>query len=484
MATTQVIVGGTTDQLGSGVEYTAAYGARIIGGNFWEIRWPAPGNARHLIGWLSAAPGAGATRTIQLHVAGVVKHTLSFGAGDTVAVDTATGAIARGDKVLVKCDSTGTPAAARLRFAYLWEPTTAGEFVIAGLTDLTQLSSAATQYMPAAGCLAGATSTSADHTLWLPVPVKIYNTHALLSAAPGMARRREFQWTHDGALEANQLVEVRNRATQSQDLIDSFGVQDGGRINLRCLPVNNPAAAYASFSAVCKPTQTADGTTSGSPSKDNGTTTVTATAAVFNADMVGHSLVFDVSGLSYPIVSYTSATVVVVTGDASGETDADFTVDGGDPMDDPNLFLISNVTEANLPVAPGGSSTERFRQVLTGGDAWTSDHTQSRAVLHRCQAYRGRFRTTRTPASGQWWVGFNNTFYPFGALISSGTSNNEVCDLPVNAAIWDTDMAWVSAYNVPDSIPTNKTQLAMCVACRMMPERRLGVIQPGMIDGG
>ncbi|MHC4713540.1 MAG: hypothetical protein ACYTAN_09775 [Planctomycetota bacterium] len=478
--TTQVIVGGTTDQLGTGIEYTAAYGSRIIGGNFSQIRWPAAGNTRHLIGWLSAAPGSGNTRTIQILAGGVVKQTLSFGATDTEAEDTSTKAIARGDAVEIKCNSTGTPAAARLRFAYLWEPTTAGEFVVAGLTDLTQLSSAATQYLPAAGCLPAATSTSADHTIWLPIPVKIYNTHVLLSAKPGVGKRREFQWTHDGALEPNQLVEIRNLAKQGQDITGSFGVQDGGRINLRCITVGNPGAAYASFSAVCKPTQTAEGTTFGSPVKDNGTSTVMATPAIFNADMIGHKMVFDVSGISYPIVSYINPNAVVVTGDASGETDADFTVDGGAPMDHPDLFLISNVSEANLPVAPGGSSAERFRQLLTGGDPWTSDHAQSRAVLHRCQAYRGRFRTTQTPASGAWWVGYNNKLYRFGASITGATTNNEVCDAPKDAGRWDTDMAWVSAYNVPDSIPTNRTKLAMCVAFRMVPA--LGIVHAGMID--
>jgi hypothetical protein len=75
---------------------------------------------------------------------------------------------------------------------------------------------------------------------------------------------------------------------------------------------------------------TVAGTVSGTPSKDNGTTTITATADIFVATMVGSTFTFDTSGTSYVIASHTSATVIVVTGDASGETaDDTFTITGG-----------------------------------------------------------------------------------------------------------------------------------------------------------
>jgi hypothetical protein len=78
-------------------------------------------------------------------------------------------------------------------------------------------------------------------------------------------------------------------------------------------------------SSVLWPTTT--GTVSGTPSKDNGTTSVTATANKFYPSMVGRTFTFDTSGTGYEIASYTSATDIKVTGDASGETaDDTFTI--------------------------------------------------------------------------------------------------------------------------------------------------------------
>lgn len=54
--------------------------------------------------------------------------------------------------------------------------------------------------------------------------------------------------------------------------------------------------------------------------KDNGTTTVTATGSVFEITDVGRQIVIDGTGNAYTISSFTSATIVVVTGDASAET--------------------------------------------------------------------------------------------------------------------------------------------------------------------
>ena len=58
-------------------------------------------------------------------------------------------------------------------------------------------------------------------------------------------------------------------------------------------------------------------------------TTVTASEAVFYPSMEGKSLACVTSGVSYTIVSYTSSTVVVVSGDASAETGV-ITIDSED----------------------------------------------------------------------------------------------------------------------------------------------------------
>ncbi len=74
---------------------------------------------------------------------------------------------------------------------------------------------------------------------------------------------------------------------------------------------------------------TVTGTIVGSPSYNAGTgvTTITATTAKFYVSMIGQNFTFDTSGVSYPIASYTSATSIKLTGDASGELAGDtFTV--------------------------------------------------------------------------------------------------------------------------------------------------------------
>lgn len=71
------------------------------------------------------------------------------------------------------------------------------------------------------------------------------------------------------------------------------------------------------------------GTISASPTYDagNNQSTVTAATGTFYPEMVGLSLKFTTSGNSYTIKSYTSATVVLVKGDASGEAAQGWSVD-------------------------------------------------------------------------------------------------------------------------------------------------------------
>lgn len=95
---------------------------------------------------------------------------------------------------------------------------------------------------------------------------------------------------------------------------------------------------------------TATGTVSGTPSKDNGTTTITATASKFFATMVGRTFTFDTSGTEYVIASYASATIVVVTGDASGETaDDTFTITANGVYRMPDAFggIVGPITFQN-----------------------------------------------------------------------------------------------------------------------------------------
>jgi hypothetical protein len=81
------------------------------------------------------------------------------------------------------------------------------------------------------------------------------------------------------------------------------------------------------------------GTSSGVPSysASTGLSTITATASKFYETMVGKTFTFDTSENEYTVAEYTSATVIKVTGDASGETSGDtfsVTADGDYQMVD------------------------------------------------------------------------------------------------------------------------------------------------------
>lgn len=74
---------------------------------------------------------------------------------------------------------------------------------------------------------------------------------------------------------------------------------------------------------------TVSGTVTGVPTYTSsaGTSAIIATTAKFYDTMVGKTFTFDTSGNEYTVASYTSATAIKVTGDASGETSGDtFTV--------------------------------------------------------------------------------------------------------------------------------------------------------------
>lgn len=114
--------------------------------------------------------------------------------------------------------------------------------------------------------------------------------------------------------------------------------------------------------------KTATGAASGAPVKDNGTSIVTSAEAMFYASMVGHSVAFTTGGNSYVIASYTSATVVVVTGDASGEADADVltvTADGRYSIPSDFSGIIEPPVFAYVSDVPGDLTQTSLNRLYT-----------------------------------------------------------------------------------------------------------------------
>lgn len=389
--TLQAIYGSTTDQLGTGLERMPVFGGRIIGNNFFVMRWPAAGNIKEFRAWLSDAPGAGATRTVGTRIAGAGAHSIAFGAADTQGEDSDSEAVAAGDLVIVACDSTGTPAAAYLRYAYLWEPTTPGQTIVGSLTDTTQLSTTSTQYLPITGAIGGAASTQAPVRLRIPVPGTISDTYVRLSTAPGVGRQsRVLQWVKNGALQATQQVTISGSARNGQDTTDSFSVVASDYVEI-----------HSGFSG----------------------------------------------GGSAPAASYVTVASVFTP-------------------DDPDLFLIGNVSPEFLHTG----TSDRYRQAQCGGAISSGSIGSERFSAHEMQVKNAYFQAGQ-PASGFWVVNLYNLPNGPEARFDSTSGIGIAAEGPRNASDWRAFSQEIQAFNVPNTIPTNRTYLSACYACRMVPVR-------------
>lgn len=149
-----------------------------------------------------------------------------------------------------------------------------------------------------------------------------------------------------------------------------------------------PSTTIVTFPAFSK---TVDGT----PVKDNGTSTVTLTTADFVAAHVGQVMKFATSGNEYVIASFTSTTVVKVTGDASGET-----ADDGITIDNDDLLLPDNFGGFDSHVT--FDSADGYPPIGIVGEAKIRELRQTSTSASRPQFGATRPKTFAT-ATGQRW---------------------------------------------------------------------------------
>jgi len=116
------------------------------------------------------------------------------------------------------------------------------------------------------------------------------------------------------------------------------------------------------------PTMT--GAASGAPTYAAPTSTVTSAAAMFYSSMIGHSVAFTTGATSYTITSYTSSTVVGVSGDASGEADGD-------------VLTVTANGLYSLPTDFGGMSDEPVYAYASGASLPDFGHTSLRTIYRR-----------------------------------------------------------------------------------------------------
>ena len=135
--------------------------------------------------------------------------------------------------------------------------------------------------------------------------------------------RQELSELADEALRIEHGVPTADSAGEAQTvtvaITDGEG-RPGGGATVK-LHVCNDAATQLLEDRRWKTKVT--GTMSGQPSHAGGVSTVTATAAIFDSEMVGQYLIFDTSGTAWPIEEYVATNQIKITGDASAEASGD-----------------------------------------------------------------------------------------------------------------------------------------------------------------
>jgi hypothetical protein len=261
----QIIYGGSGTLLDTAAtEYIAVIGGRVLqsGTERALMPWSPPGVISNLRIWLSAAPGAGKSRTFTFDGHGGTSQSVAIsGASDTTGEDTSNStSVSAGDEVYITCTPAGTPAVAYMRYAYKFTPTTAGQTIVGCITEDTQLSTGTVEYLPMSGALGGAATAGsiAGVQVWVPIPGTISNTYVHLTTAPGAGRKdRVIQWQNNGNNMAVQKVQIADGATTGNDTTDSFSFVDNDYLNFRSgfagRDALGPVASYVAVTATLTP---------------------------------------------------------------------------------------------------------------------------------------------------------------------------------------------------------------------------------------
>lgn len=156
---------------------------------------------------------------------------------------------------------------------------------------------------------------------------------------------------------------------------DALNVRSDGAVEGRARGGSRPGMVKAFGERVsCLGSGTVTGLTVATPPSYTTVTTAAATFAATEALALGQYVTFEASGNRYPIVLWTSTTVVAVQGDATGEVLATGTVSG----------IIKEGTDSEITVATevleGGFAGKSFK--FDNGSAYPITYVESTTVLN------------------------------------------------------------------------------------------------------
>lgn len=255
-------VAGTEDTLGTATRYIPLFGPRAaqnaVGGQLAWYRTIIPiadGTICYDDGVfrvsLDAAPGVGNSRTFTVGGTGgdsdivvVISGTATTGQDAAHFMD-----VAGGSYAYLKCESSGTPAAARVRYTLTFDGTVAGQSALCGVGDTGGVHNEQDRYF----CFSGAqywggipATDGGSVMLVLPCPGDVKRLFVELSVAPGRHfdpisgrfknHRRDFTvYDQDGATVLTCIITGLN--TTCNDTTHTFTVAEDDYIYLKCHPV-------------------------------------------------------------------------------------------------------------------------------------------------------------------------------------------------------------------------------------------------------
>jgi len=258
--------GGSLSAVDTTVEYLSVAGGGAVPaavGNA-QLIMPCAGNITGLTGFINTTPGAGKTRDFTVNVAGS-DSALTVNVANTEYIKSATGSIAvnAGDLVCVSTKNNGGAAASIAGASIIFEPTTAGQFVIASNSNGAALPTASNTYYQTVhngsssspwGLVANRVNlpTSAGFT--------VNSIYTNISAPPnGAGKKWTFKLLDDGTLVTGATTVYEDAETGIKWVTGlSVAVADGSFIVTSCLPASTPGAASAmiSYAGYIAPTTT------------------------------------------------------------------------------------------------------------------------------------------------------------------------------------------------------------------------------------
>lgn len=235
-ATSSILFAGSNDNLNpNATEYLSIMGPPDAVWNNTSTRnrqtIPAAGNLTNLRVVVTADPGAGATWSLAVMVAGSASAlNCTISAGSTSCQDTDSVAVTAGQEINVRMTPSATdPAAADGMFSVEFQSTTAKESWL--LSNSGAGTTAATHYSPL-GAAGGQESTITDVETVMATSGTIKDLHCGLDSDPGAGNTHTCTIMLDGSTTALTCTVVEGQ-TDCTDLSNSFAVVAGSRIVLR-----------------------------------------------------------------------------------------------------------------------------------------------------------------------------------------------------------------------------------------------------------